>query len=216
MAGMTSKSTNLNLKLVALMPMGRRLWSPRTYLRRFSVSDAESWFYLLERNRKWLKPWSPPFAKGMKVADIRKIVKQGHADARGCKRLDTGIFRRSDDMLIGKMALHNIIWGILRSAGFGFYLDEKFAGQGFMREALATMVSFAFEEGRFHRLWGGVQTKNVNSLNVFKKLGFTCDGIHREELFIDGQWRDQYFFTMLETEYGSLADGWIKQRWLGE
>ena len=156
----------------------------------------------------------PPLLDGLQTEDAEEAIRLGHAEARAWTRLDTGIFRIGDEALIGKISLHNIMWGILRSAGFGFYVGEAFAGNGYMREALAMLSAFAFRECRLHRLWAGVQLTNLPSQKVFDALGFTREGIHRREIFIEGKWRDQYHYSLLAEDFRRLAPMWARSGWL--
>ncbi len=216
------------------MPPGRRLYGKRILLARLSARQAPQLERLLETNRRWLAPWMPILPEGFSETDVRRGIFLENQEAKRGTRLDLGIFLREpssdapapDDArkhsrrtscgpLVGRIALHTVQWGIIRSAGVGYWIDQRLAGRGMMTEALATLVSFAFEEVRLHRIWAGIQPKNLRSKLLVERLGFTREGLHRRELFIAGSWQDQIQYAMLEEEYDRLAEAWLDRNWLG-
>ncbi|WP_423748970.1 GNAT family N-acetyltransferase [Clostridium perfringens] len=42
--------------------------------------------------------------------------------------------------------MSNIVYGILRNAFVGYSIDKEHQGKGYMKEALNTVCSYAFEE----------------------------------------------------------------------
>ncbi|OQA10190.1 MAG: putative ribosomal N-acetyltransferase YdaF [bacterium ADurb.Bin374] len=228
------KRSSVGMHFGQWMPPGRRLYGKRILLARLSARQAPALGRLLEANRRWLDPWMPTLPEGFSEADVRRSIFLENQEAKRGTRLDLGIFLREpaiDDPspgdagkhprrdscgpLVGRIALHTVQWGIIRSAGVGYWIDERHAGKGMMTEALATLISFAFEEVRLHRIWAGIQPKNLRSKHLVERLGFTREGLHRRELFIAGSWQDQIQYAMLEEEYDSLAETWLARNWLG-
>ncbi len=216
------------------IPPGRRLYGKRIVLARLSARHAPELEQLLETNRRWLNPWMPTVPEGFSETDVRRSIFLENMEAKRGTRLDLGIFlreplpdalatskmekhprRNSCGPLVGRIALHTVQWGIIRSAGVGYWIDQRLSGKGMMTEALATLISFAFEEVRLHRIWAGIQPKNLRSKQLVERLGFTREGLHRRELFIAGSWQDQIQYAMLEEEYDRLAESWLDRNWLG-
>jgi len=198
------------------MPPGRKLYGKRIFLARLSSKNTAALDLILESNRHWLDPWMPALPEGISENDVRRSIFLENQEAKKGTRLDLGIFLHGKSRsLIGRIALHTVQWGIIRSAGIGYWIDEKHTGAGLMKEALATLVSFSFEEVRLHRIWAGVRPTNLRSRKLLEKLGFTLEGLHRRELFIAGAWQDQLQYAILEEEYDRLAERWIDAGWLG-
>jgi [ribosomal protein S5]-alanine N-acetyltransferase len=42
---------------------------------------------------------------------------------------------------------------------------------------------------------------NASSSSLMEHIGMTREGIFREELLWQGQWTDQYYYSILEREY---------------
>lgn len=228
------KKRSVGMHFGQWMPPGRRLYGKRIVLARLSARRATELERLLEANRRWLNPWMPTVPEGFSETDVRRGIFLENQEAKRGTRLDLGIFlrepptdgpnagnggknprRSSCGPLVGRIALHTVQWGIIRSAGVGYWIDQRHAGRGLMTEALATLVSFAFEEVRLHRIWAGIQPKNLRSKQLVERLGFTREGLHRQELFIAGSWQDQIQYAVLEEEYDRLAESWIDRNWLG-
>ena len=198
-----------------IMPPGRQFFAARIYLRRCHKLDAPELTSLYRKNRVFLNTWLQPQPEMLRIGNFQKMIAEDHRMARRGERLDLGIFSLDDDAMIGRIALHSVDYGIQRSAGLSYWLDEAHNGKGLIKEALATLVSFAFEEACLHRVWLNISVENQPSLAVARRLGFKKEGTLRQSLFIDGAWRDSQLFSMLEYDYDSLADTWIKNRFLG-
>lgn len=198
-----------------LMPLPRSLYAGRIYLRRCQKLDAPELLNLLKRNRQYLSEWLQPQPELIRIENVQKMIADDHKWARKGLRLDLGIFSLEDNSMLGRIALHSVDYGIQRSAGLSYWLDEKMTGKGLMTEAIATLTSFAFEEACLHRVWLNIINHNLASLAIAARLGFKKEGVLRQSLFVNGLWRDSTHFAMLEDDYDCLADDWISQKFLG-
>lgn len=198
-----------------IMPPARQLFAARICLRRCHKLDAPELMSLYRKNRVFLNTWLQPQPEMLRIENFQKMIAEEHRMARRGERLDLGIFNIADNALIGRVALHSVDYGIQRSAGLSYWLDEAHTGKGLIREALATLVSFAFEEACLHRVWLNISVENQPSLAVARQLRFKKEGTLRQSLFINGAWRDSQLFSLLEDDYDSIADTWITNRFLG-
>lgn len=198
-----------------VMPIGRALYTPILYLRRCRRSDVAELHELMLNNRDYLNKWIQPQPKAISLGCVTHLIAEDHRLVRKGQRLDLGIFRIDDNKMLGRIALHSVDYGIQRSAGLSYWIDKKESGKGYITKALATLISFAFEECCLHRIWLEIANKNKASLAVAKKLGFVYEGINRKSLFIDLEWQDASTFSMLDSEYDELADSWLNKGYLG-
>jgi len=88
-----------------------------------------------------------------------------------------------------------------RHAEVGYILNRSCWGQGFMTEALATMIDYAFTTLDLHRLEADTDPRNANSIALLKKFGFRQEGYFRERWFVHGQWLDSDMLGLLRSEY---------------
>lgn len=218
----TSNSENLLHMLqkpaeifAGIMPMDRRIYSSRLYMRRCGKKDSQTLHKLMTANRDYLEKWLQPQPKVISIDCVRDIIEEDKRFAKLGQRLDLAIFDSANDEMLGRIALHSVDFGIQRSAGVSYWITEKNAGNGYATEALATLISFAFEEVLLHRIWLKIIESNKASMAVAKKLGFVNEGVSRKSLFVDGKWNDSINYALLDNEYDELADKWIASGYLG-
>ncbi len=91
-------------------------------------------------------------------------------------------------------------WGPFRpfpaycfSAEHSVYVDNRFRGQGVGQTLLNAILAEASAAG-LHTLIGGIDSTNVASISLHKKLGFTHCGTIREAGFKFGRWLDLDFW----------------------
>ena len=103
----------------------------------------------------------------------------------------------SDGQIIGCININEIIRGKFRSAFLGYYGFVPFVGKGLMKQAMALVITEAFDKHDLHRLEANIQTGNAASLGLVRSLGFRHEGFSPRYLFIDGQWRghERYAIT---------------------
>ena len=92
-----------------------------------------------------------------------------------------------------------------RQGDVGFGLDAEFQRLGYMTEALKRVLRFGFEDLDLHRIWATADVKNQKSWELMERVGMIREGLLRQDKLIRGQWRDSYFYAILEDEF--LADG---------
>lgn len=82
-----------------------------------------------------------------------------------------------------------------------YKLHPVYWRQGYTNEALTKLLKFAFLDLKLHRIEAGCAVENVASLRVLEKVGMTREGRKRKVLPIRGNWMDNYFYAMLETDF---------------
>ena len=173
------------------------LTTPRLILRPLIAADAPALLDLLIANRAFLKPWSPrsddsQYTLTAVESDIAQ--KQQHLDEdRG---YGFGIWVRSDDTLIGRINISQIVRGAFQNCFIGYWLDANHNGQGLMSEAVPAVVRFAFDELSLHRVEATTLTYNIGSQRVLTRAGFRHEGRALNYLQIDGRWQDHYRFAV--------------------
>lgn len=102
---------------------------------------------------------------------------------------------------IGNVKLGPIHW-VHRCATFGILIGEKeFWGKGIGLEATRLMVSYGFDRLNLRRIDLGVFSEHVAAVRCYEKAGFKIEGRMREDLFIDGQYRDRLWMGLLRTDH---------------
>ena len=110
--------------------------------------------------------------------------------------------KSAPDVVIGEIALNEVVMGAFCSCFLGYKLDEEHQNRGYMSETVKRVVRFAFEEAGLHRIEGNVMPKNQASAAVLEKCGFVREGISRKYLKINGVWEDHVHYVILNEAMG--------------
>ncbi len=70
-----------------------------------------------------------------------------------------------------------------------------------MSEALGAVIRHAFETMQLNRLEGRCDSDNRASARVMQKNGMLLEGIHRQQQYSNGSYRDMMVFAILREEW---------------
>lgn len=167
-------------------------------LRPPAVSDYTAWAELRALSRAHLTPWEPSWAHD----DLSRLMyrRRMRAYARDMRE-DLGytffICDAASASLIGGITLSNVRRGSAQSASLGYWVGKPHSGRGRMKEAVQTLLPFAFSTLRLHRVEAASMPANVPSIRVLEASGFEREGTARGFLKINGQWEDHILFARL-------------------
>jgi [ribosomal protein S5]-alanine N-acetyltransferase len=82
-----------------------------------------------------------------------------------------------------------------------YKLHPSHWGNGYATEALNKILHFAFTELKLHRIEAGCAIENIASIKVLEKVGMIREGRKRKKLPIRGEWKDNYFYAILEEDF---------------
>jgi [ribosomal protein S5]-alanine N-acetyltransferase len=166
----------------------------KVFLRAPAARDAEEFIALNRASRRLHRGLvSPPVEP-----------EQFDIFLKRCRREDSACFfvcRREDGRIVGSMNLTQIVQGNFRSAYLGYYAGERYAGRGYMTEALRLLLRHAFERLKLHRVEANIQPCNAASVALVKRGGFVREGYSRRYLKICGRWRDHERWAILAEDW---------------
>lgn len=87
------------------------------------------------------------------------------------------------------------------SAEIWYKLHLQYWNQGYATEAVKRILHFIFAELKLHRVEAGCAIKNLASVKVLEKVGFTREGLKRKILPIRGEWIDNYMYAILKEDF---------------
>ncbi len=83
----------------------------------------------------------------------------------------------------------------------GHIIDPALHHKGIATEAVSAMLSFCFGELHLHRVQAFIHPHNIASRKLVEKLGFRSERLLLHgNLRVDGAWRDEMLFALLETD----------------
>jgi len=90
---------------------------------------------------------------------------------------------------------------ISECAEFGIFIGESSAtSRGIGTETAGLFNDFAFNTLGLHRVYAKLIRGNVRSLGMFMNNGFTQDGVFRDMIKLDGEFKDIVFVSRLAGE----------------
>lgn len=152
-----------------------------------------------------LRPWLPWAQETLTPEGYEANVREAQARFLLREDLRFHLYRRSDPgTLVGSSGLHRMDWEAGRFE-IGYWLRTRFAGKGFMTEAVRGLARFAFTELDAHRLEIWCDSRNERSAEVARRVGF----VHEATLVdhtraTDGSMATGLCFRMLRAEADRL------------
>ncbi len=118
----------------------------------------------------------------------------------GDKPEAVAVLTRGSNEFIGHMVFHP--WDAPHTHEIGWVFGRMHQRFGYATEAGRSLLAYAFESLRSHRVIATCQPQNVASWRVMEKLGMRREGYFRKCILRGpGEWWDEYFYAILEEEY---------------
>lgn len=189
---------------------GTLLESDQLILQRFSRKDASALDDAIRVSLRDLNQWLPwarmDYTNGDTTAFIRESIQAWKEE----RAWDYSIRRKADPSRhVGNVS----IWTVSKlgkSAEIGYWVRSDETSRGFCTEAVDRVIEEAFRSMGYHKVILRIAMGNIPSDRVAEKLGFTKEGILREELLIRGNWVDHTLWSILDREYRAIKRGAIR------
>lgn len=187
------------------LPFFRRdlptLTGGRVRLRLPLAGDYRAWAALRSESRAFLEPWEPSWADDeLDYAAWRQRLTRYRADFAQGASVPFFIFEKTSGDLLGGITLGSIRRGVSQCGHLGYWIGERYAGRGYMFEAVQAVTRHAFDDLGLHRVEAACIPGNVRSTRVLEKAGFRPEGTLRSYLKINGQWRDHCLYARISSD----------------
>jgi ribosomal-protein-alanine N-acetyltransferase len=179
-----------------------RLETPRLILREMTLGDLEFYFhhFNLQQIAEGTCFPGPTTLEAAKEELERYCINPFH-EHRGIR---WGIVLKEEGDLIGTLGFYD--WNKAeRKAEIGYDLKPTYWGVGIMTEALHTVLHFCFETMGINRVQAIIPVENHRSKKLVRRLGFTQEGVLRQNSFFLGTFRDDACFSLLREEWSEAT-----------
>jgi len=87
-------------------------------------------------------------------------------------------------------------------AEYGIMMGEKSEwGKGYAYEASKLAINYCFSEGNLRKINLGVVEDNASAVNLYKKLEFLIEGVHKHHLLYDSQYLTLLRMALFNPQY---------------
>jgi len=173
----------------------------KVVLRTPSSGDYAEWAALRQESRAFLEKWEPVWSPDeLSRKSYRRRLQQYQSAYQLGQAVSFFLFSKEHSRLVGGISLSNIRRGAAQSATIGYWMGERYAGQGAMYDALQSIIPYAFQTLRLHRLEAACIPSNKRSVRLLEKAGFQREGLMRSYLCINGSWQDHYLYARIVGE----------------
>ena len=178
----------------------KKLVDGELFLKPIRFRDKAQWDSVRAVNRDWLSPWEatrPNIDHKSALPSYYGMVMQLNREIRALRSISLGVWlnENKNQVLIGQITLGGIIFGAMRGAHIGYWIDQRFANRGYTTRAVKLLTKFGFERLRLHRIEINLRPENEASKQVAIKAGFLLEGARNNYLHIAGDWRDHVTFV---------------------
>ncbi len=127
--------------------------------------------------KKWM-PWAVE-VESEEAYEVR--VRKGQLRFLAREDLHLILLLKDSDTMVGSSGLHRMNWDVPRFE-IGYWVRTRYAGQGYITEAVAGITDFAFNVLGAKRVEIRCDALNHRSAAVPKRLGFAHEGtLHNHE-----------------------------------
>ena len=170
----------------------------RIQIRKPIASDCQALLTLHQTSRSLHSPWVAP-----------SLTEEGcKAYLHRCQNQDFEgllITQVGSDRIVGIANLSQIFYDSFQNAYLGYYGSVEFARQGLMREGLGLVLDYAFGTLALHRVEANIQSENIPSIALVRRIGFTQEGFSRRYLKVGGEWRDHQRWALTVEDWQPQA-----------
>lgn len=163
-----------------------------------TIQMAEPIFNLLDSDRKHIGEFLDFVPLTNKVEDEENFLKMKLTGiANGTDLLYLIFYKKS---LAGTIDLH-FIDKTHKKAEIGYWIHSKFANKGIISKSVNQICQMAFDDLELNKLTIIADTENIPSNKVAQKSGFSFVATDKEEIIMNGKFRDTNRYSLLKKDF---------------
>jgi len=185
-----------------------RIETERLVLTLPNHADFQQWVQLRQASASFLTPWEPAWdTDHLSRARFAARVRWARRGFRTKRVVALFMKRQKDNGLLGAITLDDIRFDPAHMGTLSYWIGQPFARQGYMGEAIAAVVHFAFHRLDLSRIEAACLPSNAASRRVLEKNGFKYEGVAQNYLQINGRWRTHLRFACLRSDRRGKGNG---------
>lgn len=183
----------------------------RVYLKSLGIEDADTMAkeansYQIAYNIAEWGSFPHPYQKSDALAFIEFATK-AHMDGR---EIHFGIKLVENNELIGVLGLKNIS-AKNKKAEVGYWIAQDYWKKGYGGESVSIIIDYGFGKLALHKIDAKVFALNEASIKILLKIGFTEEGLLKDDVFHKEDFADNILFGLLKPDYKSKVNISVKE-----
>ena len=172
------------------------LLTERLRLRRLSLDDVPG-LHLAYGDPDAMRHWDAPPSRDVTETEAR--VRQS-LTADTIWHAAWAVLMRDSDQFVGMVNYHaRQPWN--RRLAVGWILVPQFQQQGYMQEAMRSLLPHCFDTLETHRIEAEIEPDNQRSIRLAERLGFRREGLLRDRACVAGEARSICMYGLLHPEW---------------
>lgn len=164
------------------------------FLRALEPEDLDFLYDLENDETLWeVSTTTSPYSRYV----LNQYLDNSHRDIYEIKQLRLVICKNENEVQIGFIDLfdyepkhHRVGVGIV------IFSDED-KRKGFATDALQQACDYAFKHLNAHQIFASITEGNHGSIKLFENAGFLRNGIKKDWVFSDGEYKSEYFYQLI-------------------
>ena len=170
------------------------------FIRSPRINDARELFDLIDTNRDHLSKWLSWVNKSQTVEATKEFIHTCLQDYQAGKTID-GLMIIEHNKIIGTIGINVLDSKRNYNCEIGYWLSNEVIGRGIMTACVKRLLAYCFDDLTLHRVVIKAAKANVKSRAIPERLGFTLEGVLREDHFLHGKYVDGVIYSILSHEF---------------
>lgn len=165
----------------------------RLVLRFFQTGDAETVVTLCHNYNLYKNTLYLPYPYTLN--DALSWIEHHYDHFMADKSYEFAVTDKETGELYGAIALSNN--KRFNQGEIAYWIGERYWGNGYATEAAQSMLRFAFEEKKLHKVFARYFSSNPASGQVMNKIGMKQEGILKDHVIKDGIYKDLVYYGII-------------------
>ena len=170
----------------------------RLILRQFKYSDDEAMLKYWIADEKIQSMYSEPVYTTKE--EVKELLDKYISSYSKDDYYRWAIISKDNNECIGQIAFF-LVDSKNHFAEIEYCIGSDFQCKGLATEATKAIIKYGFEKIKFHKIQICHKSINIPSKRVIEKCGFHFEGTLRDFFYMNGEYVDRIYYSILESEY---------------
>lgn len=173
------------------------LHTERLDLKKLEMSHIQEFYSIFSRETVMFQYGMYPITE---LKDAAWFIERFTESFKAKRSVRWGLFLKNTNLLIGTCGFHGLN-ELSSRAEIGYELHDAYWHQGYMHEALGTIINWGFTTFDLNRIEALIYPNNDASEQSVKRFGFKYEGCLRQYAFFRDVYQDLNMFSLIRQEW---------------